>query len=100
VPQVLRPLPPGVEVLAEAVGERMELLGEHHDLTVLREAALADGDRFGSPADRDAVLDAITAARDARAAAAFDLGARLHAEEPEALAGRLHAALLAWGPVG
>jgi CHAD domain-containing protein len=99
--EVLVPVWPAVHApLAEQLHALTDRLGEHHDLTVLREAALADGDRFGSPADRDAVLDAITAARDARAAAAFDLGARLHAEEPEALAGRLHAALLAWGPVG
>lgn len=70
-----------------------DLLGGHHDLTVLAEDLPTRG--FEPP--RAAPLAAAIAARQADlAAAAFDLAARLYAERPSAYRRRLRAYWRAW----
>jgi CHAD domain-containing protein len=70
-----------------------ELLGDHHDLAVLR-ADLAR--RRFSDADSEALATAISAREDELASGAFELGRRLYAEKPRAFSGRLRAYWRAW----
>jgi len=77
-PELMRPH----AAVAEELGE---VLGLHHDLSVLREAIGAGQD----DAEAVAMLSDLAAAREAEATArGFALGGRLLAEEPAALAAR------------
>ncbi|HET7120898.1 MAG TPA: CHAD domain-containing protein [Solirubrobacterales bacterium] len=85
-PQVLAPS-------AEEAHRLSELLGDHHDLAVLREDL--HGRRLGEKESR--ALEAAIDTREAElAAAAFDLGARLYAERPQVFARRLRGYWRAW----
>lgn len=75
---------------AHALGD---LLGDHHDLAILRADLLA---RALPTEQSDPLLAAILARQSELAAAAFDLGGRVYAEKPAAFAARLHAYWRAW----
>lgn len=78
---------------AEEAHRLSELLGDHHDLAVLREDLRVR--RLGEGESR--ALEAAIDAREAElAAAAFDLGARLYAERPRAFVRRLRRYWKAW----
>lgn len=70
-----------------------DLLGDHHDLAVLREDL--DTRRF-SDKDSAALAAAISTREAELAGAAFELGHRLYAEKPKAFRARLRAYWRAW----
>ncbi len=65
-----------------------DLLGQHHDLTVLGDAAAQDPDRFGVADDIAELQHAIGVRRAEIEQQAFALGRQILAERPEALARR------------
>lgn len=78
-PQVLGPT-------AEEVHRLSDLLGDHHDLSVL----VAHLDELGlAPDDRDALVAWATARQGRLRRDAVDLGGRLYAEEPDAFVARI-----------
>lgn len=84
--------PEMLEAHSAAADTLGELLGTHHDLSVLRAAIPAH-----LPEGPAAALDQLArAAQQARAEAAFALGARLYAETPEALTDRWGAWFELW----
>lgn len=78
-PQVLEPF-------AEEAHRLSELLGDHHDLALLR--ADLNQRRFGTE-ETDALEAAISRRQEALAAASLDLGRRLYAERPKSFSNRL-----------
>jgi CHAD domain-containing protein len=92
--RILHPAWPDLlEPSAEQAHRLADLLGDHHDLAVLR-ADLAG--RHFSAEDSDAFAAAIATREDELAGAAFDLGRRLYAEKPGAFRRRLRAYLRSW----
>jgi CHAD domain-containing protein len=82
-PEVLGPL-------AAQAHELSDLLGDHHDLSVLADDARRRPDRF--PADDGARLgSAIETRQEELLAVAIPLGERLYAEKPKAYRGRMKA---------
>jgi len=77
---------------ADQAHELADLLGDHHDLAVLREDLKA---REGL-SDEKALVTAIECRQGELLDAALDLGARLHAEKPKALLRRLSAYWESW----
>ena len=86
------------ELLGEAVDQThalADLLGDHHDLTVLGE------DLAGRPAEvgsRKALGALIERRQDELLGEALELGARLYAEKPKAFSKRVEAYWSAWRP--
>ena len=78
---------------AEEAHGLSDLLGDHHDLAVLR-VDLAVRELSGE--HREAFSAAITTREGELAAAAFELGRRLYAEKPKAFRRRLRAYWRAW----
>jgi CHAD domain-containing protein len=92
--RILRDAWPEVLGASEEEAHRLaDLLGDHHDLAVLR--ADLDQRRF-SDADSGAFAAAISAREDELASGAFELGHRLYAEKPRAFRARLRAYWRAW----
>jgi len=92
--RILRPSWP--ELLgpsAEQAHRLADLLGDHHDLAVLREDLAG---RHFSAEDSEAFAAAIVGREDELAEAAFELGHRLYAEKPKAFRERLRAYLRTW----
>jgi CHAD domain-containing protein len=85
--------PEAIGPSAEEAHRLTDLLGDHHDLAVLR--ADLSGRRFSSK-DIAVLSDAVTAREGELASAAFDLGRRLYAEKPKAFRVRLRAYWRAW----
>jgi hypothetical protein len=79
---------PMVKVQRRGADELGELLGDDHDLAVLRQTLVDGPDRFGSAADLQAVLGLIDRRRAELQARARPLGRRLFAEKPKQLAAR------------
>jgi CHAD domain-containing protein len=93
--RMLKPLSPGiVGGQAHEADELSELLGQDHDLAVLRET-LARG-AGGLAVDLDPVIELIEHRRAQLEAQALLIGERLYAERPKAFARRLHAYWKAW----
>jgi adenylate cyclase len=67
--------------------ELADVLGEHHDLAVLRDDLLV---RELPAVDRPAVIAAIAERQAELAATAFDLGGRLYSRKPRAFRKRMH----------
>lgn len=85
--------PAALEASAEEAHRLTELLGDHHDLAVLREDLHTR--RLGE--EETQALEAAIEAREAElAAAAFDLGHRLYAERPRDFSRRLRRYWEAW----
>ncbi len=79
-------LPGALSASLGQAGELAELLGEHHDLAVLRDDLLG---RDTAVPDRAALLAAIEARQGQLAASAFVLGERLYAPRPKAFRRKL-----------
>jgi CHAD domain-containing protein len=77
---------------ADQAHELADLLGEHHDLTVLA-GDLAGRELAGN---RDAVTDVIERRQEELLGEAAEIGARLFAEKPKAFGRRLESYWLAW----
>lgn len=86
--------PPVLEPTAEQAHALAELLGDHHDLTLLA-TDLGRRDAVGA-ADRERILAAIAHRQSALFADALALGARLYAEKPRAYRRRLRGYWKAW----
>lgn len=85
----LKTISPGIVGGAADEADRLStLLGDDHDLAVLREALERGADSFA--VDLDAVLALIDHRRDQLQAEALLLGARLYAEPPKVFVRRLH----------
>ena len=78
---------------AEEAHRLSDLLGDHHDLAVLREDL---GSRRFSNEDSEALAAAISSREAELAGDAFELGHRLYAEKPKAFRARLRAYWRAW----
>jgi CHAD domain-containing protein len=82
--------------LADQTHELSDLLGDHHDLTVLgedvrsREAELGDGDEL------DGLLELIERRQDELLEAAIPIGERLYAEDPKPFVRRIRCYWRAW----
>jgi CHAD domain-containing protein len=82
--------------LADQTHELSDLLGNHHDLTVLavdarsREAELGDGDGL------EALLELMERRQDELLEAAIPIGERLYAEDPKLFVGRIRTYWRAW----
>lgn len=78
---------------AEEAHRLSDLLGDHHDLAVLREDLVT---RRFSDEDSEALAGAISTREAELAGTAFELGHRLYAEKPKAFRARLRAYWRAW----
>lgn len=84
------------DALAGSIGWADELasaLGDHHDLTLLRDDLLRRDLPF---ADRPALVAAIGERQEELAASAFDLGERLYARKPKAFRRKLRRGWKSW----
>jgi CHAD domain-containing protein len=77
---------------AEQVHELSDLLGDHHDLSVLAEW-IRESDRSATAGP---LLDAISRRQAELLESALELGARLYAEKPRRFSGRLEACWRQW----
>lgn len=90
---ILSPAWPEVlEATADQAHRLTDLLGDHHDLAVLRADLATRG--FGN--ESEAFANAIATREDELATAAFEVGHRLYAEKPKAFRARLRAYWEAW----
>lgn len=79
---------------AEAAHELSDLLGDDHDLAVLRESLVAAGGSIRT--DVDSVITLIDHRREQLQAQAMRAGARLYAEKPKAFVRRIRAYWKVW----
>jgi CHAD domain-containing protein len=86
--------PHTVEAHADDAHLLSELLGDDHDLTVLRDSLIAHAGDV--PADTAAVLGAIEHRQGQLREEAFFLGQRIYAESPKAFTRRMHAYWKSW----
>jgi CHAD domain-containing protein len=87
--RMLKPLSPGIVGGTAKEADRLStLLGDDHDLAVLRESLQSNAGQFA--VDLDAVLGLIDHRRDQLEAEALQIGTRLYAEPPKAFVRRLH----------
>ena len=98
--RLLQPLWPDVmEAQAEQAHVLSELLGDDHDLAVLRERLVSDpAVAAGVPADLDPLIGVIDRRRAELVAEARLLGRRIYAERPSAFERRMKALWRAWRP--
>ncbi|MBV8943837.1 MAG: CHAD domain-containing protein [Solirubrobacterales bacterium] len=95
--RMLEPLSPGiVGGQAEEAHALSDLLGDDHDLAILRDTLGSSGGRLA--VDLDAVTQLIDRRREQLQAEAFRVGARLYAESPKAFGRRLHGYWKVWRP--
>ena len=95
--RMLKPLSPDiVGGQANEAHTLSDLLGDDHDLAVLRGTLGRGGD--GLAVDLDAVVALIDRRREQLQAEAFRVGARLYAEPPKAFGRRLHSYWKVWRP--
>jgi hypothetical protein len=80
----------------EAADELSDLLGDDHDLAVLRNTLKAEPECFGGETDVQAFIGLIDRRRIELQSLARPLGERLFAEEPGQLAGRFRAYWGVW----
>jgi CHAD domain-containing protein len=95
--QLLEPMWPGVTgELAEEAGALADLLGDDHDLVVLRERLVSSPDRYGGRSRLQKFLPLIDHRRGELADEAFTLGRRIYADKPKEFTGRLRECWKAW----
>ena len=85
-------------VLGEAADEAHELsdlLGDHHDLAVLRDDAVERRELFGD-GDLESLIASISERQDELAANAISLGERFYARKPKAFERRLRSYWESW----
>ena len=93
--RLLEPLSPAaLHGYAKEAHELSDLLGDDHDLAVLRDTLV--GADAAVPADVESVLTLIEHRRDQLQAEAMQVGARLYAEKPKAFTRRMRAYWKAW----
>ena len=88
--------PAMMEPFARQVHRLTDLLGEDHDLAVLRDLVRADGEAEMPAESRAAVLEKIDALRRNAQEQAFPLGRRIYAEKPGAFARRMKGYWRTW----
>jgi hypothetical protein len=88
--------PEMMQVQRDAANALSGLLGEDHDLAVLRQTLQEDPGRFGDMADRKTLIGLIERRRAELQAQAQPLGERLFAEKPNRLASRLRCYWNTW----
>jgi CHAD domain-containing protein len=95
--RLLRPIwPIPMKAHRDAASDLGDLLGDYHDLAVLRSTVAAAPGDFGNPADIEVLFGLIDQRQAVLAAEAFAIGDRLLAEPPKALARRWKAYWRAW----
>lgn len=95
--QLLEPMWPGVmEELAEELHTLADLLGDDHDLVVLRGKLATSLDEFGGQARLEKLFDLIDRRRRELGEEALALGRRLYADKPKDFIGRLRDYWRAW----
>jgi CHAD domain-containing protein len=93
--RLLEPAAPGIiNGHAKAAHELSDLLGDDHDLAVLRESLERSGGSV--PVDVDSVVALIDHRRAQLQTDAFGVGGRLYAEKPKAFARRMRSYWQAW----
>ena len=81
----------------DAEADRLgDILGDHHDLAVLRARVERDREEIARGADAEGFLRLARLRQESLTAEAFALGARLFAEKPKALTARLGAYWTVW----
>jgi CHAD domain-containing protein len=80
----------------QSLKELSDLLGDDHDLVVLRETLLAEPDNFGAKRDIQALLGLIDRRQDELRVRAETLGWRIFAEKPKDLSRRIGQYWKAW----
>jgi hypothetical protein len=83
--------PPVAGELADSAHDLSTLLGDDHDLAVLRAEVLAHPDDFSWPGEHRRLLELIARRRDQLQGKATAAGRSIYAEEPEVFVGRLTA---------
>jgi CHAD domain-containing protein len=89
------------EVLGEVsdqAHELSDLLGDHHDLSVLAQNLQNRPDLVGASEDSAAIVGLIEARQEELLEAAIPIGERLYADPPKGFVERLHAYWRAWRP--
>jgi CHAD domain-containing protein len=95
--QLFEPLWPGpVAKLTQEVHKLSGLLGDDHDLAVLRDRAMEAGAVFPTAAKHQALIVLIDRCRKQLQEKAFKLGQHLYEEKPAAFAGRLEKRWREW----
>lgn len=85
-----------IKAYAQAAHRLSDLLGDHHDLAVMRQTVTGDPDAFGKPDAVEVFLGLVGRRQAELAAESMDLGERLLAETPAALVERWSAYWTAW----
>ena len=95
--EILRPIwPERLEELANEADRMGELLGDDHDLAVLRQMLSDDPDRFGEEGDREMLLALIDRRRTELEQEAMLLGGRFFQDRPRPFARRLKSYWKTW----
>lgn len=95
--RILVPIwPPVMKGYGRALKELSSVLGDEHDLTVLRQTVIDEGDSVLDRATREWLLGRIAICQRDLRIEAINLGRRVAAEKPKALRRRLHGCFEAW----
>lgn len=95
--RLLEPLSPGaLQGYAEEAHQLSDLLGDDHDLAVLRETLVADAEAVATLPDLDSLLALTEQRQEELQAEAMQVGARVYAEKPKAFRRRMGAYRKAW----
>jgi CHAD domain-containing protein len=95
--QVLGPTWPALmEELSNQAHDLGDRLGDDHDLAVLRDLLVQEGEQWAKPDTVRELLDLIDVRRGELQHAAATLGQRLYADRPKAFLNRLHSYWQAW----
>jgi CHAD domain-containing protein len=95
--EIIRPLwPERMEELASEADRMGDLLGDDHDLAVLRQMLTDDPERFGDKGDREVLLALIDRRRAELTQEALLLGERFFQDRPRDFARRLRGYWKAW----
>jgi CHAD domain-containing protein len=95
--EILRPLwPERMEELADEADQMGELLGDDHDLAMLRQMLTDDPERFGDEDDREVLLALIDRRRAELEQEAMLLGQRFFQDSPRTFARRLRGYWKTW----
>jgi len=87
--RILKSISPGIiGGHADEADKLADLLGDDHDLAVLRETLQSSAGAL--PVDLDAVVELLDRRRDELESRAFEIGERLYAERPKSFSRRLH----------
>jgi CHAD domain-containing protein len=96
--EILRPIwPQRLEELANEADQMGELLGDDHDMAVLRQMLSNDPDRFGDEGDREMLLALIDRRRAELEQEAMLLGGRFFQDSPRPFARRMKSYWKLWG---